>query len=219
MQPHRALDIYLADYRDRHGGEHDLLSVFQQVRGRFGVVRALYPGSYVHITPSLVFPQVCYVDSLKGIGEAFADPRLLEYVHSHKSYPEDAVIRCCQQDYQRSIAEAEESFDLLISLNAGFISQAAKRFLRPEGLLLVNDGHYDARRAYTDLDYVLLGVFKGGTINLGTTEDPLSAYFTTAKGTPLTLEMVEDDARRPPSRAKFKPAKSATAYLFKKHAL
>ena len=195
---------------------HDLLTVFRQVRERFGGARALYPGSYLHITPSLVFPQVCYVDSLKGIGEALADPGLLEYVNSHKNYPEDALIRCYQQDYQVSIAEPEESVDLLISLNAGFISQAVKRLLRPGGLLLVNDGHYDARRAYTDPDYQLLGGFEGESLRLETSDDTRSAYFKTAKGTPLTSEMVEADATRPPSRARFKPAKSAEVYLFRK---
>ena len=182
MRPRQALDIYLADYKDRQEGTLNLMEVFQQVRDNFGVTRALYPGSYVHVTPSLVFPQVVYVDSLKGISEAMADSRLLEYVKSHKSYPEEAVIRCYQQDYLNWNAEPEESFDLLISLNAGFISQAVKRFLRPSGLLLVNDGHYDARRAYTDPDYRLLGGFSGEDFRLDTSEDSLSAYFKTVRG-------------------------------------
>ena len=216
MRSGKALDTYLADYRDKQEGIHDLLTVFQQVRDKFGITRALYPGSYLHITPSLVFPQVCYVDSLKGLGDALADPGLLEYVNRHKNYPEDAIIRCHQQDYRCAIAEPEESFDLLISLNAGFISQAGKRFMRTGGLLLVNDGHYDARRAYVDSDYQLLGGFEGESLRLETDEHTLSAYFKTAKGTPVTPEMVDADAERPPSRARFKPAKSAAVYLFRK---
>ncbi len=216
MRPRQALDIYLADYKDRQGGTLDLMEVFQQVRDSFGVTRALYPGSYVHVTPSLVFPQVIYVDSLKGISEAFADSRLLEYINSHKNYRGEAFIKCYQQDYESWNAEPEESFDLLISLNAGFISQAAKRFLRPSGLLLINDGHYDARRAYTDPDYRLLGGFSGEDFRLDTSEDSLSAYFKTVSGIPLTLEMVEADAKRPPSKARFSPAVSPEAYLFEK---
>ncbi len=216
MRPRQALDTYLANYKDRQGEEHNLLEVFQQVRDRFGVTRALYPGSYVHITPALVFPQVVFVDSLKGIGEALADSRLLKYIHSHKSYPEGALIRCHEQDYQSWNAEPEESFDLLISLNAGFISQSVKRFLRPGGLLLANDGHYDARRTFTDPDYRLMGGFSGGEFRLNTSVDTLSSYFKTARGSPLTLEMVEADARRPPSKARFNPAVSPIAYLFQK---
>ena len=216
MRPRQALDIYLANYKDRQGGEHNLLEVFQQVRDRFGVTRALYPGSYIHITPALVFPQVIFVDSLKGICEALADSRLLEYVDSHKSYPEEALIRCHQQAYQSWNAEPEESFDLLISLNAGFISQAVKRFLRPGGLLLANDGHYDARRAFIDPDYRLMGGFSRGEFRPDTSVDTLSSYFKTARGSPLTLEMVEADARRPPSKARFNPVVSPIAYLFEK---
>ena len=216
MRPHKALDIYLADYRDRQGGDYDLLTVFQQVRDKFGDARVLYPGSYLHITPSLVFPLVCYVDSLKGIEEALAAPSLLEYVNRHKGYQEEAIIRRYQQDYESFNAEPEESFDLLISLNAGLISQTCKRFLRPGGLLLVNDGHYDARRAHTDPDYQFLGGFEGENLLLETSEDKLPAYFKTARGNPLTLEMVESDVKRPPSRARFKPAKSAEIYLYQK---
>ncbi len=218
MRPRQALDLYLADYKDRPGGIHDLLTVFQQVRDSFGGVRALYPGSYLHITPSLVFPQVCYVDSLKGIGEALADPTLLAYVNRHKSYPEAAQIWSYQEDYYNFNAEPESSFDLLISLNAGFISQAGKRFLRSGGLLLANDEHYDARRAWVDPDYQLLGVLPGETgehLRLRTAEDQLSGYFKANKGAPLTPEMVESDAKRSPSRARFKPVKTAAAYLFR----
>ena len=212
----QALDIYLADYRDRQGGDFDLLTVFRQVRDEFGGGRVLYPGSYLHVTPSMVFPLVCYADSLRGIEEALAAPCLLDYVNSHREYQEEAIIRRYQQDYESFNAEPEESFDLLISLNAGLISQACKRFLRPGGLLLVNDGHYDARRAHTDRDYQLLGGFEGENLLLETSEDKLTAYFKTAKGIPLTLEMVESDVGRPPSRARFKPGQSAEIYLYQK---
>ncbi len=53
MRPRQALDTYLANYKDRQREEDNLLELFQQVRDRFGVTRALYPGSYVHITPAL----------------------------------------------------------------------------------------------------------------------------------------------------------------------
>ena len=216
MRPLKALYIYLANYRDRQGGDFDLMTVFQQIRGKFGGARVLYPGSYLHITPSLVFPMVCFVDSLKGIEEALAAPSLLEYVNRYKGYRENPIVRPYQQDYEVFDAEPEESFDLLVSLNAGLISQACKRFLRPGGLLLVNDEHYDARRAHIDPDYRLIGGFEGENLRLETSEDKLSAYFESAKGIGLTPEMVEADLGRPPSRARFKPVKPAEAYLYQK---
>jgi hypothetical protein len=41
----------------------DELGLFQQVARFAAVERLLYPGSYVHITPSLVFDVVVYVDT------------------------------------------------------------------------------------------------------------------------------------------------------------
>ena len=167
MKPQDALDIYLSDFRNKHGGLYDLLSVFQQIREGFDCKRVLYPGSYLHVTPSLVFPEVCYVDSLKDICKALANPDLLEYISSHKNYPEDASVQCYQEDYRSFDSESEASFDLLISLNAGFISQACKSFLKSGALLLLNDSHHDASRAYVDPDYQLIGVVEGENLHLG----------------------------------------------------
>ena len=210
------LGTYKSRYLDGPGSDDGLRSVFRTVRDEFHVRRVLYPGSYLHITPSLYFPYVCYVDSLAGFADALADPNLRRYVEDHREYPEAPVICCYQQDYSTFTCEPEGSFDLLISLNAGLISQACKRFLRSGGLLLVNDEHYDARRAFVDPDYLLCSVFFGENLRMETSESELAAYFRTARGTPLTLEMVESDVHRSPSRARFKPARSAPVYLFRK---
>lgn len=215
MRSRKPLDIYLSYFRER-GGTYDLLSVFRQVRERFGCKHVLYPGSYLHVTPSLVFPRVCYIDSLRNICRSLSNPGLLQYIHSHKEYPEDAEVECYEEDYSTFKSEPEASFDLLLSLNAGFISQACKRFLKPGGLLLVNDTHYDASRAYVDSDYQLLGVFEGEGQLLETSEQELGAYFQPIKGESLTLEMVEANAPRSPSKAPFKLAKQAAGYLFQR---
>ena len=216
MRPQEALDIYLSDYKNGHGGLHDLLSVFLRIQEGFDCKRVLYPGSYLHVTPSLVFPEVCYVDSLKDICKALANRALLEYIKSHKNYSEDSRIRCYQEDYYGFDSEPEVSFDLLISLNAGFISQACKRLLRSGGLLLVNDGHHDASRAYVDPNYQFLGAFEGEKLHLETSEQKLSAYFKTTKFEPLTLEMVEVKVGRSASKTRFKLAVEAEAYLFQR---
>ena len=57
-----ALPTYLREYRETgHSRHHDLLAVFRAVRHLIGVKRVVYPGSYVHLTPSLVFPHVYYI--------------------------------------------------------------------------------------------------------------------------------------------------------------
>ena len=214
MRAKQALDSYLADYRHKNDGLHDLLWAFRLVGENFDCRRVLYPGSYLHVTPSLVFPEVCYVDSVKGIAAALASPDLLEYVSTHKNYLEDARIRCYAEDYTSFTDEPHASFDLLISLNAGFISQACRSFLKPGGLLLVNNGHYDAARAYVDPGYRLIGALDGGSLLLDSSDPDLSSHFRTAKGEALTLEMVEEDAKRPPSRSRFMPSQEMEAYLF-----
>ena len=138
------------------------------------------------------------------------------YIAQNKLYPGRVDIRCYQQDYYAFNAEPEEAFDLLISLNAGLVSQACKRFINSGGLLLANDEHYDARRAFVDPDYLLVGVFNRENPSMTTSEAELSSYFKTARGVMLTLEMVESDLSKPPSRARFKPAESAAMYLFRK---
>ena len=210
------LDTYRANYLNSSGCNDVLGQVFRTVRDEFHARRVLYPGSYLHITPSLYFPYVCYVDSLAGFTDALADNSLRQYVAAHRDYPEAPEMLCFQQDYRTFACEPGGSFDLLISLSAGLISQACKRFLAPRGMLLVNDEHYDARRAFVDPDYLLWAVFAGENLRMDTSESELAAYFRTAQGTPLTLKMVESDVPRPPSRARFKPARSAPVYLFRR---
>ena len=216
MKPSKALDLYRRHYQGKDSGSSELLTVFQKTRAAFNCQRVLYPGCYLHITPSLVFPSVCYVDSLKGIAQAMSDTALLEYINRHKLYPERADIWCHAEDYFHLSVEPMESFDLLISLNAGFISQACKKFLRRGELLLVNDGHYDASRAYVDPDFRLIGAFEGTELDLITSGEELSAYFRTSNGVHLTREMVEANALRPPSKARFKLTHRAEIYLFRK---
>jgi hypothetical protein len=127
---------------------------------------------------------------------------------------EDAEVQCYHEDYCGFKPEPEESFGLLISLSADFISQASKHFLNLGDLLLVKDSHYDARRAYVDSDYQLLGAFEGESHFLGTSEQELAAYFQSTKGKSLILEMVEACARRLPSTAPFKLAQASGGLSF-----
>ncbi len=193
-----------------------LHSVFLQVKQSFNIKRVLYPGSYLDVTPSLYFPHVSYVDSLSGISKMLADTDLREYIDRSKLYPEPADIRCYEQDYHTFDTAPKESFDSLISLNAGLISQSCGRFLAPGGLLVANDEHYDARRAFVDPSYSLAGVFVGDDCRLETAPAILASCFKTSKGVTLTAEMVDADLDRPPSRARFKTVEAAAAYLFKK---
>ena len=53
------LDLYKAHFVDKDFERFDL---FQLVRERFAIRSAIYPGSFVHVTPSFVFPCVTYIE-------------------------------------------------------------------------------------------------------------------------------------------------------------
>ena len=213
----RALAIYLSRYhRDQDNDNGNRLWAFRRIAAGYGCRRVLYPGSYLHITPSLVFPEVCYVDAVKNIEQSITAPALREYINAHKEYPEKAIIRVYEQDYGEFSAESPGSFDLLISLNAGFISQSCGHFLKAGGYLLANNGHYDANRAYVDPAYRLVAALERDAPNPAERPPDLAPYFQTARGERLTLAMVEADAKRPPNKARFRPSRRADAHLFQR---
>lgn len=75
------------------------------------------------------------------------------------------------------VPELEHSFDLLISQFAGFICEACKRYLKPRGLLLVNNSHGDAGIAALNPDFILCGVFNRRENNYDFSDKNLDRYF------------------------------------------
>jgi hypothetical protein len=46
-------------YEKYHASRQDeRLGLFESVRAEFGVTRGLYPGCFVHVTPSFVIPEM-----------------------------------------------------------------------------------------------------------------------------------------------------------------
>ena len=117
--------------------------------------------------------------------------------------------------YSNISIKDEEKFDLLISLSSGFVSQACSSFLRKEGFLFVNNEHFDASMAYVDSKFEILGVFK--TVNKYIeSKKELLTYVITKKGKPISFEMVMEDSKRSPSKARHKLKKKASFYLFQR---
>jgi hypothetical protein len=125
--------------------------------------------------------------------------------------------RRCESEFLaiENFGEAKESFDLFISLSSGFVSQACLVYLKKGGLLLANNEHYDAIRAYVDSNFKSIGVFKTPKF-LVNAEKEVESYFVTTKETPITLEMVKENSKMSPSKAKYKLKKKAPFYLFQK---
>ena len=209
-----ALKIYLRDFRQgHHGHDHDLLELFRSIGDLVQPEHVVYPGSFVHVTPSLVFPSVTYIDSLQGFQRAMEADDLHEWVGQHADYDTSSEINVLEASYKDIPIDLHHRFDLLLSLNAGAISQECKNLLKPDGYLLVNDGHYDASRAHIDGDYQLIAALHAdGARDI---DDELRGYFLTKRGEPLTLPMVQANEQRSPSRAPFKMKRDADAFLFR----
>lgn len=147
------LELYKKYYIDK---KSENLELFELLKEHFGITSAIYPGSFVHITPSLVFQKTAYIDNDRRIAGFFGDPKVLDWVESKKEYTGKAIIVAFQQNYSKKVPAELGKHELLISQYAGFVSQECKQYLKPGGLLLVNNSHADAGLAFLDSDYELI---------------------------------------------------------------
>jgi len=137
-----------SQYRESIGDRSDL---FAAVADLVPVERALYPGSYVDLSPSTAIGSVTYVDTDARAARFFADPDLVEAELVGRTRPGGGErVRFLAADYTEPLDVAEGSVDLLISLFAGPLSDHARRYPRPGGWLLANSSHGDASLAALD---------------------------------------------------------------------
>lgn len=211
-----AMSVLFEKYLSTYGGVNDwYLQSFNVLREKFFPKNVLYAGSWIHVTPSLMFPRVVYVDMFAKMKQFFTDPEVINYITKNATTKNKPEIVFHQSDYTKDFNEEKNSFDLLISLNSGFVSQACSAYLKKDGLLLTNNEHFDATRAYVDPTFKAIGIFKKSNKLIEMT-DQVETYFLTKQGLPITLEMVEENKKRSPSKAKFKLQKKVQLYLFQK---
>jgi hypothetical protein len=154
-------DPYRRHYVDL---EFERAGLFECIRMRFGPVTVLYPGSSIHITPSLFFPHVVYVDR-SVLARAFFGRRreVQAYVDSNRTYRRRACVEFIAADYARTLPLRPGSFDLLLSLYGGPVVGACLRYVRPGGLIVSNrhgDGLDSAAAGQLELAAVIR--FRGG---------------------------------------------------------
>ena len=142
------MDSYHSQYVDLH---FERAGLFEAIRERYHPREVLYPGCSVHITPSLYFPHVVYVDRSEAARQFFADEKSLrEFVSRNKHYRQSAYLRFIARDYSTPLPLREGTFDLLLALFAGGIARACVRYLKIGGHLLTNNHEGDAREAAND---------------------------------------------------------------------
>lgn len=151
------LKIYM-EYIEKAGSRID---IYRALKGEFKIKSVLYPGSYVHLTPSLLFPKVYFLDSDKRAKKFFShDDDILNYLNAYKEYKENPALVFIFGDYQSPFDVPPDSVDLLISEYAGFVSRHTKQYLKIGGILLAGDSHGDATLANSDPDFLFLGVLR-----------------------------------------------------------
>ena len=201
------LQLYKKYYLDNN---NENIGQFNILADKFNVKRALYPGSFVHIAPSLVFPEVTYIDTDKRAKAFFSDPQVGEYIRERKLYSDDFTVEFIPEDYRKNNLNITVQFDVLISQYAGFISKYCTRYLKVGGFLLVNNSHGDAGMASIDKRYSLVGVFNRRGQKYAYSDNNLDSYFIPKKSIEITEEYLESLGRG------IGYTKSPTSYLFRK---
>lgn len=204
--------------QDQHPG--DRYRLFRAVAAATHARTVLYPGSYVDLAPSFVFPAVTYADVDRRAARFFADRAgVLELIAEQRVLLEPAApptthavprVTFLAADYTADLGLRDVSFDLLVSLYAGFVSEACTRYLRLGGTLLVNPSHGDAALASLDPRYRLTGavVDQAGDYRITTAE--LETYLVPKGGRVVT----RDEVRR--SGRGVACTRAAFAYLFER---
>ena len=193
--------------QDIHNGDRKRL--FTAVRAVIDNPRVLYPGSYVDVAASFAFSSVTYVDMDRRAAQFFEDANgVREIVESEGGHP-SATVEFIFADYTTKLCLDSDSFDMLVSLYAGFVSEACTEYLRVGGVLLVAPSHGDTAMASIDSRYELSGVVTSRSGNYQVRADNLDTYLIPKNATTdITPDYLHEHRRGIPY------TKSPFAYLF-----
>ncbi len=205
--PKSVLDLYKKYFQER---QFERLDLFESIVDKFDVQRVLYPGSFVHITPSFVFPDVVYVDNDKQAKQFFGKSEIFMFIAERKLYPQESKVTFHFADYRNGFDEPLDTFDLLISQYAGFVGQHCKPYLKTGGFLLTNNSHGDAGLAAIDDDYQLKAVFLVRNGKHQISEKNLDDYFVPKS----QIQITKGDLEKLQKGIGYK--KTASGYLFQK---
>lgn len=88
--------LYRQFYVDNNFERED---IFKSLISRFNINNALYPGSFVHITPSFFISEVLYVDSDPRAKKFFEqESSVADMISTKKTYDTDAVFHFISSD-------------------------------------------------------------------------------------------------------------------------
>ena len=187
------------------------VDLFKAIKSKYGCKSALYPGSFIHITPSFIFQDVIYVDTDPQAKKFFKDiDQVKKIIQSRKLYNQESKVEFYSQSYTKPFDMPEGKMDLLISQYSGFVSLHCKRYLKHEGILLANNSHGDASMARLDDDYNLVAVVKKQGDNYKISDKDLDSYFIPKKPVKVTRSYLEEIQKG------IGYTRSASSYIFRK---
>lgn len=195
----------IEEYKEYTKQDPHRLELYRLLAKSYNIKRALYPGSHIDISPSLVIRDVTYVDNFKGAIKFFSNMSIIkDFVDKNKEYKEESSIDFIGHSYNDELEI--ERVDMIISQYAGFVGQACKKYLKKGGILLANDSHGDASLAFLDDDFELIAVIEYD--NTIITND-LDKYFTFARKREIDVEKIYEKMKGP--KYKLNPSN----YLFR----
>lgn len=197
---------FIGEYKEYVNKIGERKALYKAVAKEYGIYSAIYPGSHIDITPSLVIPKVIYIDNFKGAIKFFKQVDVIkQYIEHNKEYSDLCEITFIGQDYTQPLEI--EQVDLIISQYAGFVGQATKQYLKVEGILLCNDSHGDATLARFDEDFEFIGIVDRAN---KVRSDGLDRYFKLPSKKAIDLKVVKDKMKG------LKYSLTAENYLFRK---
>jgi len=193
MNSSTTIDLFKKFYTDI---QFERAGLFKFIKENYDCTEVLYPGSFIHVTPSFFFPYVVYVDQSPIASKFFADQAsVLQYINRNKTYKRSAYVQYLAHDYFSAMPLAEGQFDLLLSLYASGISHACKKYLKVGGILVTNNFHEDARVAAFDSEFQLISVMRYSKKSYIITNG-VSKYFTDAPKKPNIKKYVRQTSQR-----------------------
>jgi hypothetical protein len=184
MNPPALYQKYFIDKQDERR------ELFAGLVKEFSPESAVYPGSFVHITPSFYIPHMAYLDSDRRIDRFFSDEAVRDYIAANKQYSAGCEVEWRQEDYREVPAFERKEFDMMFSFYAGFISRNCRTYLRPGGILVANNSHGDASLALCDPAYRCVGVILRSGQKFQMKFDSIEAYISKSDASDIDEEKV-----------------------------
>lgn len=203
----RATKATWSSYRESIG---DRSGLFAALADRWAPRRALYPGSYVDLSPSTAIPSVTYVDTDRRAARFFADKDRVGAELAGRTRAGAGIdVTFLPGDYTEPLPLPDGGFDLLVSLYAGPVWDHCARYLAPGGLLLANTSHGDASLAALDPRLALVAAVRHRGDRYSLDEEGLETYLV-----PKRPEAADPDRIRGSGRG-IGYTRTAFAYVFR----